>query len=159
MAQEIEYYLRRWRRFMPRSRTFRGPMPVVPLINVGFLIILFNMLGSAFVLKPGVRVELPVQDFIGGSRSGSMVVILTQEGRVFFNDEWMPMNKLESEFRQAARSRSNLSLVIEADAKVPYGAIMQVMNMATAARIPQVDLATRPPAGEQPQHENTGKQD
>ena len=144
MTQGVDQSSRRWCGFSPQSRLFRGPMPVVPFVNVALLIVLFMTLDSAFVLRPGVVVELPEAEFASGSRYGSMVVTLTQEGKVFFNDEWMPMDELEFAIKQAAHRRKDLSLVIEADARVPYGAIVRVMNMATAARIQQVDLATRP---------------
>lgn len=157
MAHRVEYFSKRWRRFVPRNSLFCGPIPVLPLINVGFLIMLFNMLGSAFVLEPAISVELPITDFTSGSRYGCMVVTLTQEGKVFFNDELMTMDKLEFAIKQAARDKNAPSLVIEADARSPYGAVMRIMNMATAARIPQVDLATRPFYRDPLSHETVNK--
>ncbi len=128
-------------------------MPVLALINVAAATALFMTMDSAFVLKPGVIVELPSADFVSGSHYEAMVVTLTQEGKVFFNDEWMPLNELAFAFKQAAHRKQQLSLIIEADARVPYGTVVRVMNMATAARIRQVNLATRPFTGERKRNE------
>ncbi len=148
MSEAIEYQGRHWRRFYPKSRAFRGPMPVLALINVALAMALFMTVDSSFVLKPGVIVELPGAEFVSGSHYEAMVVTLTQEGKVFFNDEWMPLDELAFAFKQAAHRKQQLSLIIEADARVPYGTVVQVMNMATAAQIREVNLATRPFAGE-----------
>lgn len=154
--QKIEQSSVRWCVFKPGNRILHWPVPVIPIINVALLVALFMMLDSAFVLRPGVVVELPEADFVSGSRYGAMVVTLTQEGKVFFNDEWMPMDELEFAIRQAAHGRDDLSLIIEADARVPYGSIIRVMNMATAARVRRLDLSTRPFSGEELHHESPG---
>ena len=52
MSRIAEYHGRRWRRFYPQSRVFRGPMPALALINVAFAMALFMTVDSAFVLKP-----------------------------------------------------------------------------------------------------------
>lgn len=144
MSQAIEQMGRRWQRFRPNRRVFRSPFSVIPLINVVMVIVLFMVLDSAFVLQPGVMVQLPVSEFVSGSHYGSMVVTLTQEGMVFFNDERMPIEGLAFAFSQAAHHNQDMALIIEADARVPYGMVIRVMNMATAARIRHVNLAVRP---------------
>ena len=145
----------RWRRFRPKYHFVRSPFAVIPLINVGLVIVLFMVSGSAFVLQPGVMVQLPVGDFVSGAHYGSMVVTLTQEGMVFFNDERMPIEGLAFAFSQAAHRNQDLVLIIEADVRVPYGTIIRVMNMATAARIRHVNLSTRPSIGEVTRKKNS----
>ncbi len=148
MTRRIEQVGKRWRRFRSKSGLFHGPLPLIPMINVALVFVLFMVLDFSFVLQPGVMVELPAADFAGGSHYGSMVVTLTQEGKVFFNDECMPVEGLAFAFSQAVHRNQDLALIIEADERVPYGTVVSVMNMATAARIRKVNLATRPSFGE-----------
>lgn len=158
MNEINELSSRRWSRFAPRHRLLCGPAPIIALVNVALLAGLFMKLDSAFVLRPGVAVELPGTDFVSGSAYGTMVVTLTQEGRVFFNDEWMPLEELAFAFKRAAHRKEQPSLVIEADARVPYGAVVEVINMAAEARILHVDLATRPFFAGVPSHESGAEQ-
>ena len=148
MTRHIEQVGKRWRRFRSKGGFFHGPVPLIPMINVAFVCVLFMVMDFAFVLQPGVIVELPAADFVAGAHYGSMVVTLTQEGKVFFNDECMPVEGLAFAFSQAAHRNQDLALIIEADVRVPYGMVVRVMNMATAARIRRVNLATRPSFGE-----------
>jgi len=149
MRQPIEQIGRKWQRFRPKRRVFHSPVSVVPLINVALVIALFMVLDSAFVLQPGVMVQLPVSQFVSGSHYGSMVVTLTQEGMVFFNDERMPIEGLLFALSQEAHQNQDMTLIIEADARVPYGMVIRVMNIATAVRIRHVNLAVRSSFGEE----------
>jgi len=139
----------RWRRFLPKYRLFHGPVPVLALVNVVLLLLLFIVWDSRIVLQPGVLVQLPVSAFVSGAPYGHAVVTVTQEGMVFFDDDRTPLDHLGPVLRSAAQLNQNMSLTIEADARVPYETIVRVMNLATAAGIRQVNLATRPSFGEE----------
>ena len=71
---------------------------------------------------------------------------ISQEGMMFFNDERMTMEELGAALAQAAFDQPDASLVIEADGRVPHRTLVQIYNMATAAGIKSVVLATRVPA-------------
>jgi biopolymer transport protein ExbD len=127
-------------------RTFTG---LVAFADALALLGLFLYAQSAFVLQPGVRVNLPTAPFTDGAAYGSMVVVVSQEGFVFFNDERIPLEGLASAFRQSAHDQENSTLLIEADAKVRQDTLVEIYNMAAEAGIRDVVLASRllPPAG------------
>lgn len=118
---------------------------MAPLIDVLFLLVLFLIVNSTVVLQPGVRVNLPVSSFEGGASYGAMFVTISQEGMVFFNDERTPLSGLASAFSQSIHMENESRLVIEADARVPHGRIIEIYNMAAEAGIKEVTLATRLP--------------
>jgi biopolymer transport protein ExbD len=139
----------RWRRYQLKSQLMRSPFTAVPLLNVFLLILLFSVYGSAFVLKPGINVQLPVGAFNNGTYYDAMVVILSQEGNVFYNDECIPIESLGGAFRSTRTKLNTFQLTIEADQQVPYASIIRVLNMATAAGITNVYLSVRPSFGEE----------
>lgn len=140
---------RRWRRYRTRRKYFQGPLALTALVNVGLLAAMFFLFDSSYILKPGFIVELPVADFMGGSLQNSMVVTLTQEGIVFFNDERTPIEGLGYALAQARQKNKDVSLTIEADTRVPYGMITRVMNLSGEVGIKQVNLATSPSFGQE----------
>ncbi len=139
----------RWRRFRPRSRLARGPAPVIALVNVALLLMFFLVWWSKVVLRPGLIVDLPVAAFVAGAPYGQLVVTVTQEGQVFCDDELVPLDELGPALSRSARKNKDLSLAIEADVRVPYATVVRIMNLAAAAGIRQVNLATRPSFGEE----------
>lgn len=140
---------RRWQRFQLKSRLFHNPFALMPFLNVFLLICFFTVFNSAYVLKPGIKVQLPVGSFRQGSSYGSPAVILTQEGLVFYNDERMTLDSLGNALRLSAGKNNSSPLTIEADLRVPYDTIIRVMNMATAAGVSNIFLSVRPTFGEE----------
>lgn len=139
----------RWRRYRPRQRLFHNPLCLTALVNLALLIMLFMLLHASFVRQPASAVQLPNAAFLNGAPYGLMVVTLTQEGLVFFDDERIALDDLAAAFNKAVRDRNATAITIEADIRVPYGVILRVMNMATSAGLRQINLATRPSFGEE----------
>ena len=139
----------RWRRYQMKARVFNNPFALLPLLNIFLLIFFFTVFNSAFVLKPGINVQLPAGVFQQGSLYGSMAVILTQEGLVFYNDERVPLESLADALRTSVGKNKSLQLSIEADLRVPYDKIIRVLNMATAAGVSNIYLSVRPTFGEE----------
>ena len=139
----------RWRRFQSKYRLAQGPVPVMALVNLALLLVLFLVVGSEIVLRPGMIVRLPVAAFISGAPYGNMVVTVTQEGQVFFNDDRTPLDRLGPGLVSAVRKNKDVSMTIEADARVSYETIVRIMNLASAAGVQQVNLATRLSFGEE----------
>ncbi len=119
------------------------------LLNLVLLLMFFLVVGSKIVLQPGMIVNLPVAAFVSGAVYGNMVVTITQEGQVFFNDDRIPLDRLGSALSGAVRHNTETSMTIEADARVPYETIVRIMNLATAAGVRQINLATRLSFGEE----------
>jgi biopolymer transport protein ExbD len=130
------------RRFRPRRRLFSGPLDSVPLVNVVLLLVLFLIIHSSYVVQPGITVDLPAAPFVSGAHYGAMVVTVSQEGLVFFNDERTTLEGLGAAFSQAAFDQPDSTLVIEADAQVRNATLVRIYNMAMSAGVKKVVLAT-----------------
>ena len=69
---------------------------------------------------------------------------------VFFDDERFLIGqenqkrRLRDSFADCLRKHPDVDLVIEADRKVPYGTVVEVMNMALEVGVRRVNLATKP---------------
>jgi biopolymer transport protein ExbD len=142
-APEYFGYLRLRQRV--RRNQARGLLDVAPVADVVLLLLLFFMINSSFVLQPGISVQLPVAPFAQGTSYSSLVVTVAQEGMVFFNDERTTLLGLASGFAQARHEDPEVSLVIEADARVSHGTLVRIYNMATESGIRNISLATRMP--------------
>jgi biopolymer transport protein ExbD len=140
-TMDVMFFLRR--RYRPRQRLFMGPIDVAPLANVVLLFMLFFIIQSPFVVQPGITVNLPLSSFASGVPYGAMVVTVSQEGLVFFNDERTTLEGLGAVFAQAVFDHPDSSLVIEADGRVQHSVLVRIYNMAAVAGIKNVVLATR----------------
>ncbi len=131
------------RRYRTRLRYARGVVSAVPLADLVLILLLFVIMNSWHVLKPGVYVDLPESPFVSGVRSDAMVVTICREGFVFFDDERTTVEGLRERMVRAAAVRPGISIIIEADQRVDHGTILRIFSMAMDAGVEEVAMATR----------------
>ncbi len=157
-ADELDPYLTLLRRRL-RGRHRYDLLPCEPaaLANVVLLVLLFYIYASAYVVRlPGVRLQLPEIQNAEGVPYGSLVLTISRDSLLFFNDQRTSLDDLREVFNRAAFERGGRGLVIEADEFVQTATLMRVIDLARGAGIRDVVVAGRlparvaPPAGAAP---------
>lgn len=131
------------RKYRPENRIARGLVDVGPLVDVTLLVFLFFMVNSSFVVQPGIVVNLPDSPFAAGAHYSRLVVTISQEGLIFFNDERTTLEGLASSFRQAVHENPDATLIVEADGRVQHNTLVDIYNMAMDVGLEKVVLGTR----------------
>jgi biopolymer transport protein ExbD len=123
----------------------RGPMDLTPMMDVVLLLLIFFMLSSSFILQPGIRVDLPRSTWGKGATADQLVIsvmlepervdaatgfVAKRQPYIFFNDQIMTFDNLQTAVAQVARKRPNQSLVLKADQATSMGLLVDIMNMA-----------------------------
>lgn len=141
-----------------RLQPLRGLVDLAPVVAVVLLLLCFFLLGSSFVLQPGIKVDLPRSAFSVGTPSSRLIVAVTlapqkfdadgkplpREPVLYFNDQIVTLDGLSAALGQLPVGRITPSLVIKADADVPMKLIISIIDVAH--RFP-VAIATQPEAG------------
>jgi biopolymer transport protein ExbD len=122
-----------------------GWLVVFPLINVVFLLILFLLLSSNFILQPGVSVSLPFSHFTLPPQLNQQIISITGGGvpTIYFRDQKITLQQL-GPLLDAAK-REGRSIIIKADRLTPYETVVAVTNAALEHGISSVALAASPP--------------
>ena len=131
------------RHFQAGRRAPRGLLTVAPWVDLALVFLLVLIQQSATVLRPGVRLELPAAPFVDGVRPDALVLTVPREGMYFFQDERLTLDGLSLALERAARGREGSALLVEADRRIPHGALVELYTMARAAGFHDVVLATR----------------
>jgi len=146
-------------RYVPRSRIGHGFVSMAPWLDVVLVLVFLVMLENRLVVHPGVVIEIPEAPFREGISSDLIAVVLSVEGGahrrreeiVFFDDDrYIMNNKKQMERLQRAllthlRRSPESGLVLEADRRVPQGALMDLFEMARRVGIRNVNIAARDP--------------
>jgi biopolymer transport protein ExbD len=139
-----------------RLQPLKGPMDMTPLIDVVFLLLLFFMLSSSFILQPGIKVDLPTSIYGPGVQANRLIlsVMLEPEKRdadgvlklrnvvLFFNDQIMTLEEFRTALPKYVRGQLNQSLILKVDEQVPVGMTIGVMNVCLENKM-SVVLATQ----------------
>lgn len=131
--------------FATRRRRFPPVVEPAAMVDVVLLVLLFFIMASSFVTRPGVRLQLPEVSVAEGIPMNAVVVTLTQEGVLFFNDRRTRQDELRAAFDRVRFEQPGATLVIEADERVAQGEVMRVFQIARDAGITDVAQAVRKP--------------
>ena len=134
-------------KFFEREEESEEGMGIVlaPMIDIVFLLLIFFMVSTTFVMQPGLQITLPRAAAETEVEPDRWVVTITAERQIYLNEEGYTLDGLDEAFNREPRP-----LVLRADRAVPHGLIVSVLDRARSAGIEVVDISTRPPeAGEE----------
>ncbi len=121
---------------------------ITPLTDIFLvLLIIFMVTSSAMVDsggQAGVRVDLPkgaAQD-IARTQSDVVVVIL-EDGRAVVGGVVLSDEELKDSFKEAKTRATNTSVILQADAGVRHGRVVEIMDLAKQVEIFNLNIATR----------------
>ncbi len=127
---------------------------LTPLIDVVFLLLIFFMVSTTFDKESRIKVELPEASTQDEKVQEREVLDITVDalGRFYVNQAEVvntEIGTLKSAIVKAANGRIDLPVVITADAKTPYQAVITVMDAASQLGFVNMTFPTRRPQSEQ----------
>jgi biopolymer transport protein ExbD len=136
--------------FKTHCQIAKGLVDPAPMVDVVFLLLLFFVLSSPFVMQSGFGVVLPSTETPTATSFQEMVVTVTRDKLLFFNNQPTTLEKFQRSLAIAVRQNPRSELIIKADRQVPHGAVVELMSVALKAGVTVVNLATRPEVGTVP---------
>jgi len=131
--------------FRSRPRRDDARIEITPLVDMVFLLLIFFMLSTTFIVTPGIKVNLPKSSAEKVTRDKQeMRVVVTRDNKVFLEKRLVTMPELEQSFRQVAAKNSQVMVIIQADAQAFHGRVVEVMDSAKVAGLSRLAIATTP---------------
>lgn len=133
-----------------RQRKANGEMNVVPYIDV-MLVLLVIFMVAAPMLTTGIDINPPQENTkpIATNEMSPVIVAITAEGELFVShqdaiDEPVDTDGLDRLLQALIAKNNQIQVMIQADKKVAYQAVMQVMAIAQNAGVEQIGLLSEP---------------
>lgn len=106
-----------------------APLYTAPLLDAVLLLLIFFLLGSNFILKSGVAVDLPFSEssLPAVERSHIVTVVPGELMRFYFNENRVTLEELDTHLADGVEQTRQVILL--ADTRVPYGTVMEVSNL------------------------------
>ena len=127
------------------SKGMVSEINVTPLVDV-MLVLLIIFMVTAPMMTQGVDVKLPESSAPAiPSDDERLVVTVTQDHRIYVNDNVVEEGELESKLAAITQNRlDKKGVFLRADETIPYGYVMQVMGLIRQAGIDQIGMVTEP---------------
>jgi len=132
--------------FRPRHlRRGDARVEITPLVDMVFLLLIFFMLSTTFIVTPGIKVNLPKSSAEKVAREKQEVrIVVTRDNKIFLERRLVTLTELEQRFRQAAKEDPQILVIIQADTKSFHGRVVEVMDAAKVAGLNRLAIATNP---------------
>jgi len=137
-----------------RQRIKKKPMSeinVVPYIDVMLVLLIIFMI-TAPLLSQGIKVDLPQAPSkpLPPNEKEPVIVSVDKNGNFFINygddqDKPVTAEVLVNRVSALLKYQPDIPVLIEGDAMVPYGQVVQVMSLLQRAGVPSVGMMTDPP--------------
>jgi len=119
---------------------------VTPLVDV-MLVLLIVFMITAPMLQHELDVNLPVAAGIPQVTAEDQVVLtVNKQGNIYLDQTTYTLDTLRPKLQTLYQTRRNKDIFLRADADVPYGKVVQVMDEVKKAGILKLGMLTQPPA-------------
>jgi len=128
-----------------RRLQLRTTLDLVPLIDVVFQLIIFFMVATTFVLTPGISLILPSSTTAEPVVMTKLIVTVVSRDELYLNKERFDMAGLDSELGSLTEEEKEKfkTVIIEGDVGVPYGLLVNVLDLLRKNGFKAVNLRTK----------------
>jgi len=137
-------------KFKRRVAIFSGQLELTPLVDVVFLLLLFFLLSPNLRSSAGIKVDLPESVAATSVQSSDVVLTITDKNEVYFRDKLISplegFEQLRGELAKVKRAHGDETprLIVQADKKIPYGRVIEIISIAWEEGFYTQSLATEP---------------
>ena len=121
---------------------------IVPMIDVIFVVLVFFILSSLFLTRSeGLPVNLPSAATSESQRQQhALTLTLTSAGELRLGNEITALEALPDQIQQQRVGDRPILIIIQADAAVPHGQVVAVMDQLRTVPNIELAIATAPPS-------------
>ena len=118
---------------------------VTPLVDV-MLVLLIIFMVTAPMLTQGLTVELPPAEGRNFETAASQpsTISISRDGGVYVDDINVGTGNLEVTLGSMLRGKRVKRALLKADQNVPYGRVVQIIDIMNRAGVEQLGMITRP---------------
>ena len=130
---------------LPRARARRARIEIIPMIDTIFFLLVFFMIATlSMAVYRGLPVGLPAAATGGEVPGEHLAVSVRWDGAIALDREPMDLPALLQRLPLLLRARSDLTVVVTADAEARHGRVIEVMDGLRRVGVRRLAIAVRP---------------
>ncbi len=130
-----------------RQEGYMADINIIPFVDVALVLLVIFMV-TAPMLYRGFDLTLPQAKTDSKYKPEKPIVIsIEKESVVYFGEDQISLDKFPFHLNEAKRNNPEVSVVIRADQGIPYGTVIQVMDIVRLSGIYRIGMATQDDEG------------
>ena len=114
------------------------------MIDVVFLLMIYFMLTSSFIMQPGIKIKLPSALSTESMEKKEIIISIAADGSIFYREKSVTLKALKKILETESRKNPEVILIIKGDYDVVHGKVVEVMDLAKVSGISCLAIATQP---------------
>jgi len=115
---------------------------MAPMADVVFLLLIFFMITSSFVMEPGIEIDLPRAVTAEEQPRQRVIITITRDRTILLDEDIVSFETLPSRLEAVLGSSRDALLIIRADRDVPHGFVVRALDISREAGAGQLAIAT-----------------
>ena len=124
---------------------------ITPLTDIFLVLLIIFMVTSSVIVQSGVsgqsgvKVNLPKGSKNDVSTQGpqTLAVAILADGRIVVGGQVLSQDELKQRLTDAAQRSTDTTVIVQADSGVNHGRVVEVMELARAAGLERLAIATQ----------------
>lgn len=131
--------------FPRKKKPYTIQVPLTSLIDIVFMLLIFFLLTTNFLVDEGITVKLPQAKASAPQTQQEITVYVDRQGKTYIGDQQLPLNLLFKQLKKRIGGQADPLVVVKADRGVILNKVVRVMDLAKAAGAGRLCLATQKP--------------
>lgn len=127
--------------FEGRAR-IHSHLDIAPLIDIVFLLLVFFMLTSTFLVPEAIELELPESASATATDITPITVALNASGELALNGNAISLDQLRQAIKPLIADNTDVAITLKSDARTEVQQLLKVMDEIRAAGGSNLALAT-----------------
>ncbi len=114
---------------------------VTALVDVMTVLLIIFMITTPMI-QSGVQVDLPSANAAAPDLNEGLIITVTSDGSLYLEDRLLSIGQFDGVFKAVFEEQQDKPVFIRGDERVPYGAVIAVLDKLKEHGVTQIGLAT-----------------
>ncbi|MCH7896800.1 MAG: ExbD/TolR family protein [candidate division NC10 bacterium] len=116
---------------------------VTPFVDVVLVLLIIFMITAPMMIR-GIDVQVPRTETRNVQPEERLVLTVTKNKAIFLGDQQITLGRLQKVLTGLQKRNPRAAIFLRADEKVPYGVVVQIMDVVKKAGIDRLGMVTEP---------------
>ena len=117
---------------------------ITPMVDIMLVLLIIFMLTASVIEDRSIKVELPEAATASKTETTVMTIVIDSDGTWYLDGLKTDPDALRAYIRRQVETTDDIQAVIAADKRVPYGEVIQVVDLVKQEGVIQFALNTDP---------------
>ncbi|CCK82118.1 MULTISPECIES: ExbD/TolR family protein [Desulfobacula] len=128
--------------FKKKRDRYQIQPPMTSLIDIVFLLLIYFMLTTNFIVEEGINIKLPNAKASAPQVKQEITIYIDKRGTIYMMEKEIPLDMLYAQIKEMIGGATDRLVVVKADKTIVLNKAVRVMDIAKAAGASRLCLAT-----------------